>query len=254
MGRWSHLDTDEERLPEGMTRVGYDADTQIYTYRDSDGSHWEGAPGSQYGKLHRVSQAEAPPLPSVHISDDIEGDEQPYVLHDPFADDDDDHDSEKTYGEKTPSLAEPRRAKVNYTSLHSASHQRAGHRLPSSLSEDEDDARLSGDDEKHKVQVKEKEHTNKAGDLGNRRVRDRQGQEPPLRPLGRSGTLSRIARYFSRGSEGSTPSGAGTDKDSRLSRASTLRDTSSARSRQGATTGRRRATTFDEILDGRPGL
>lgn len=55
MSRFSHYDTDEERLPEGMTRVGYDADTQTYTYRDADGSYWEGPPGAQYGRLTRVS-------------------------------------------------------------------------------------------------------------------------------------------------------------------------------------------------------
>ncbi|KAM7201129.1 hypothetical protein V8F33_003541 [Rhypophila sp. PSN 637] len=84
MGRWAHLDTDEERLPEGMTRVGYDADTQIYTYRDTDGSYWEGAPGVQYGKLFRVQshQDAAPQLPSITIPDDVQGDEQPQILPD----------------------------------------------------------------------------------------------------------------------------------------------------------------------------
>ncbi|KAF7563544.1 hypothetical protein G7046_g595 [Stylonectria norvegica] len=57
MSRFSRYDTDEERLPEGMTRAGYDADTQIYTFRDSDGSYWESAPGSQYGRLRRVGDA-----------------------------------------------------------------------------------------------------------------------------------------------------------------------------------------------------
>ncbi|KAI1085498.1 carbohydrate-binding module family 50 protein [Whalleya microplaca] len=60
MGRWSQYDTDEERLPEGMTRIGYDADTQTYTFRDADGSIWESASGNQYGQLHRVS-GPAPP-------------------------------------------------------------------------------------------------------------------------------------------------------------------------------------------------
>lgn len=55
-GRYAHLDSDDERLPDGMTRVGYDADTGVYTYRDAaDGSYWEGAPGCQYGRLARVS-------------------------------------------------------------------------------------------------------------------------------------------------------------------------------------------------------
>ena len=55
MGRWAHLDTDEERLPEGMTRVGYDADEEVYTYRDEHGAYWEGARGCQYGPLSRVA-------------------------------------------------------------------------------------------------------------------------------------------------------------------------------------------------------
>jgi hypothetical protein len=54
MSRFSHYDTDEERLPEGMRRVGYDADTQVYTFQDADGSYWESAPGCQYGQLTRV--------------------------------------------------------------------------------------------------------------------------------------------------------------------------------------------------------
>ncbi|KAI1396756.1 carbohydrate-binding module family 50 protein [Hypoxylon fuscum] len=55
MSRWSQYDTDEERLPEGMQRIGYDADTQTYTFRDADGSIWESAPGNRYGQLHRVT-------------------------------------------------------------------------------------------------------------------------------------------------------------------------------------------------------
>lgn len=54
MGRWSHLDTDSERLPPGFTRAGYDADTGIYSYQDEDGNCWEGMPGRQYGPLRRV--------------------------------------------------------------------------------------------------------------------------------------------------------------------------------------------------------
>jgi hypothetical protein len=86
MGRWAHLDTDEERLPEGMIRIGYDADRQVYTYRDRhDQSIWEGAPGCKYGRLHQISRG-APRLPSVFI-DAVEGEEPDYVLHDPDIDD-----------------------------------------------------------------------------------------------------------------------------------------------------------------------
>lgn len=58
MSRFSRYDTDEERLPEGMSRVGYDADTQVYTFRDADGSYWESAPGCQYGQLTKVSDGD----------------------------------------------------------------------------------------------------------------------------------------------------------------------------------------------------
>jgi hypothetical protein len=55
MSRFSAYDEDESRLPENMTRMGYDADTQRYQYQDtSDGSYWEGPPGSRYGVLRRV--------------------------------------------------------------------------------------------------------------------------------------------------------------------------------------------------------
>lgn len=50
MGRWSHLDTDEKRLRQGMKCVGYDADTQTYTILDtSDLTYWEIAPGAGTG-------------------------------------------------------------------------------------------------------------------------------------------------------------------------------------------------------------
>lgn len=57
MPRRYNYDTDEERLPDGMTRVGYDADTQVYTFRDTDGSLWEGPPGCQYGRMTKVADA-----------------------------------------------------------------------------------------------------------------------------------------------------------------------------------------------------
>jgi len=45
-----------------MRRVGYDADTQTYTFRDSNGSLWESAPGNRYGRLTQIggSTREAP--------------------------------------------------------------------------------------------------------------------------------------------------------------------------------------------------
>lgn len=80
MGRWSHLDTDEERLPDGMARIGYDADSETYTFRDAaDGSLWRSAPGCQYGKLFRVRPPE--PLGSVTADEVAEGDEPDAVLN-----------------------------------------------------------------------------------------------------------------------------------------------------------------------------
>lgn len=44
---------DDYRLPEGMKRVGYDADTGKYYFRDRDGSLWEGPEGAQYGEMRK---------------------------------------------------------------------------------------------------------------------------------------------------------------------------------------------------------
>ena len=59
-----------------MRRIAYDADTQIYTYRDADGSLWEGAPGARYGPLTRVEgpkparrRTPPPPPPPRHKAD-----------------------------------------------------------------------------------------------------------------------------------------------------------------------------------------
>ncbi|GAW22245.1 hypothetical protein ANO14919_117810 [Xylariales sp. No.14919] len=61
MARWSEYDTDEERLPEGMQRIGYDADTQTYTFRDAQGAIWESTPGNRFGHLQRVNDTTRPP-------------------------------------------------------------------------------------------------------------------------------------------------------------------------------------------------
>lgn len=65
MPRRFDYDTDDERLPDGMVRVGYDADTQIYTFRDTDGSLWEGPPGCQYGHMTKVADAPKPTTTAV---------------------------------------------------------------------------------------------------------------------------------------------------------------------------------------------
>ncbi|MCJ1356473.1 MAG: hypothetical protein MMC33_006468 [Icmadophila ericetorum] len=53
MGRWSQYEEDGYRLPHGMTRAGYDADTQTYTYRDADGTVYEGEEGNRYGRVNK---------------------------------------------------------------------------------------------------------------------------------------------------------------------------------------------------------
>ncbi|KAF1919174.1 hypothetical protein BDU57DRAFT_512115 [Ampelomyces quisqualis] len=57
MGRFPDLDADEHRLPEGMQRVGYDADTECYTFRDAAGKFFESARGSRYGDLRPATSA-----------------------------------------------------------------------------------------------------------------------------------------------------------------------------------------------------
>ncbi|KAF8971791.1 hypothetical protein BDZ97DRAFT_1785146 [Flammula alnicola] len=55
MGRWTQYDEDDYRLPEGMKRIGYDADSGRYYFRDSDGSLWVGPQGAQFGEMTRVN-------------------------------------------------------------------------------------------------------------------------------------------------------------------------------------------------------
>jgi len=55
MGRWTQYDEDDYRLPEGMKRVGYDADSSKYIFRDTGGCLWEGQEGNRYGEMTQVS-------------------------------------------------------------------------------------------------------------------------------------------------------------------------------------------------------
>ncbi|KDR77281.1 hypothetical protein GALMADRAFT_96032 [Galerina marginata CBS 339.88] len=50
-GRWTQYEEDSSRLPEGFKRIGYDADTKIYTFRDANGVMYQGKPGLDYGTL-----------------------------------------------------------------------------------------------------------------------------------------------------------------------------------------------------------
>ncbi|EOA90021.1 carbohydrate-binding module family 50 protein [Exserohilum turcica Et28A] len=56
MARWSDMDSDAERLPPGFQRIGYDSDTQTYTFRDDKGNTYESDPGNRYGELHLVAE------------------------------------------------------------------------------------------------------------------------------------------------------------------------------------------------------
>ncbi|KAF9479404.1 hypothetical protein BDN70DRAFT_691635 [Pholiota conissans] len=59
MGRWTQYDEDDYRLPEGMKRIGYDADSGRYYFRDTDGSLWKGPQGAEFGQMTRVNELPA---------------------------------------------------------------------------------------------------------------------------------------------------------------------------------------------------
>ena len=57
-------DSDDERLPDGMRRTGYDADTQTYTFRDARGAYYEGPAGVRHpAHFTRVPAPSWPSLP-----------------------------------------------------------------------------------------------------------------------------------------------------------------------------------------------
>jgi hypothetical protein len=281
MGRWSHLDSDEDRLPAGMSRVGYDADTQIYTYRDSDGSFWEGAPGCRYGKLHRVRSA--PPLPSVQIPNDIAGVEQPYVLHDYDDDNSTDSDGNKSYesgdddeklgafDEKKqlplkPVLTTPTKARLHNRSPKQQQRPHHHHHRPAAPGKTLPDVdlpelctKLTGTTIAEST-ISDSDTYRPPSQNG----RDRQ-KKPTL--LKRAGTLSRLTRFLSSSSSSSYSSASA--RSPAVSRRATVagRNQALASSEGGGSSGRwpgqgqgagnrvprRRATTFDEILGGLDG-
>ncbi|KAF8167270.1 hypothetical protein B0H34DRAFT_681203 [Crassisporium funariophilum] len=65
MGRWTQYDEDDHRLPAGMKRIGYDADTGRYQFRGGDGSLWQGGQGAEFGEMTPVQS-----LPSSAMVDD----------------------------------------------------------------------------------------------------------------------------------------------------------------------------------------
>ncbi|KAH6874985.1 hypothetical protein BKA70DRAFT_1479011 [Coprinopsis sp. MPI-PUGE-AT-0042] len=74
MGRWTQYDEDDYRLPEGMKRIGYDADAGRYYFKDADGSVWQSAEGSEYGELTKVSNSPSSlVLEDNDNNDDLEG-------------------------------------------------------------------------------------------------------------------------------------------------------------------------------------
>jgi len=60
MGRWTQYDEDDYRLPEGMKRIGYDADTMRYCFRDEDDSVWQGSEGAEFGEMTKVGSSVSP--------------------------------------------------------------------------------------------------------------------------------------------------------------------------------------------------
>jgi hypothetical protein len=52
-GVTAQLLQDDHRLPEGMKRIGYDANTSRYIFRDRFGSLWQGSEVSEYGEMIR---------------------------------------------------------------------------------------------------------------------------------------------------------------------------------------------------------
>ncbi|KAJ7628704.1 hypothetical protein FB45DRAFT_919057 [Roridomyces roridus] len=56
MSHWEFAE-DAHRLPEGMKRIGYDADTARYTFCDREGNMYTGPAHERYGSLTPVSKA-----------------------------------------------------------------------------------------------------------------------------------------------------------------------------------------------------
>ncbi|KAJ7248159.1 hypothetical protein B0H12DRAFT_1053226 [Mycena haematopus] len=61
MGRWTQHEEDAARLPEGVKRIGYDADTARYKFCDRDGNLYLGPPHEDYGSLTLVGKTSRPP-------------------------------------------------------------------------------------------------------------------------------------------------------------------------------------------------
>ncbi|KAF2273630.1 uncharacterized protein EI97DRAFT_469368 [Westerdykella ornata] len=86
MSRFRDTDDDEERLPEHFKRIGYDADTQIYTFEDtSTGRIYESAPGNRYGILTPAGEPRDPAEIEAHNAQIRKGNREAVRTMLPFA-------------------------------------------------------------------------------------------------------------------------------------------------------------------------
>ncbi|KDR85847.1 hypothetical protein GALMADRAFT_132490 [Galerina marginata CBS 339.88] len=74
MGRWTQYDEDEYRLPAGMQRIGYDADSGRHYFRDAARAVWQGPVGAQFGEMTRVSSV-PPSVALENVPEENEEDE-----------------------------------------------------------------------------------------------------------------------------------------------------------------------------------
>ena len=66
--RFTQYADDVARLPEGMKRIAYDADSERYTFRDRSGQLYQSHPGNAYGELVAVD-APLPPRRRVTVTE-----------------------------------------------------------------------------------------------------------------------------------------------------------------------------------------
>ncbi|KAG1747650.1 hypothetical protein EDB19DRAFT_2037012 [Suillus lakei] len=84
MGRWTQYDEDDYRLPEDVKRVGYDADSGRYYFRDREGLMYKGPKGSRFGQLTLVSEIHSSIPQEVDEHSDLEA--APTEIIEPFYD------------------------------------------------------------------------------------------------------------------------------------------------------------------------
>ncbi|KAJ7242032.1 hypothetical protein C8J57DRAFT_1142647 [Mycena rebaudengoi] len=65
----SHFEEDSSRLPEGMQRIAYDADSERYTFRDHEGNIFMGPRGEDYGVLTPVDSGQPGDRPNAFASE-----------------------------------------------------------------------------------------------------------------------------------------------------------------------------------------